>query len=196
VPDDPLFCYAARLTSDRQKVRFTFTRRLTGLALAEKWHGGDDLWSLPGTIGISSPTSIVGLYAPMIEAGRDMNMQTERFNYAAYGSLLALMAALGSTATVFTDALASGDRSALLGCRMIYDTLIAATAAIPEYGVTADARTQLLAWLTEYRDYAAVAAQGKADLSAISREIAEGQTILDITLTQIGQRLGFGGGEH
>jgi hypothetical protein len=125
-----------------------------------------------------------------------MENQTERFNYAAYGSLLALMAALGSTATVFTDALASGDSVALIGCRMIYDTLITATVAIPEYGVTADARTQLLAWLTEYRDYAAAAAGGNGDLSVMSREIAEGQTILNIALTRIGQRLGFGGGEQ
>ena len=119
----------------------------------------------------------------------------EPIDYAAYGSLLTLMAALGSTAMLFTDAIEAGDRVTLNGCRMIYEMLITATTAIPEYGKSTDARAQFLSWITNYRDYAAAIASGKGDRQAIFREINEGQLVLGLAFDRLGRRLGFGSRE-
>lgn len=125
-----------------------------------------------------------------------METPNEPIDYAAYGSLLTLMGALGSTAIRFTDAIGADDIVTLNGCRMIYETLMTAATGIPDYGKSSDARAQFVAWITNYRDYAAAIINGTSDRPAIFRELGEGQAILGLAFDRLGRQLGIGSREE
>lgn len=118
--------------------------------------------------------------------------KAERFNFVAYGSLLALLGAFASATQVLVSGVEAGDMAVVRASVLIYDTLIQAVNRVPVYGETVDFRTQMLDMLGDHRRYADAVAAGNPDRGGITRDIMEGQLVLDLAFKRLGERLGIG----
>lgn len=117
--------------------------------------------------------------------------KAERFNFVAYGSLLALLGAFASATQVLVTAVEFDDSAAISTSVLLYDVLIQAARRVPEFGETRDFRKQMIEMLELHHRYAQAIMLG-SDRAAILREIGEGRSILDLAFAQLGRRLGIG----
>jgi len=119
-----------------------------------------------------------------------MTDQAQRFNFVAYGSLLALLGEFASATQILVTGVEVNDSVSITASMLVYDVLIKAARLVPEYGETADFRKQLIEMLELHRRYAQAIDLG-GDRAQCLRDIQEGQLILDLAFKRVGERLGI-----
>lgn len=117
--------------------------------------------------------------------------QVERFNFVAYGSLLALLGAFASATGVLVDAIETNDLAKMRASSLMYNVLREAADRVPASGETMDFRKQLLEMLGDHLRYTDAILTGSTDRAASMRDISEGQLILDLAFKRLGGRLGI-----